>query len=112
VVDSERRSQLGQSTVSRLVGEAERRERTARHTRDRSWDARRTRFTYDLPPELHAELKAVAEGIVEGTNLRRLRISDVVREFLIYGLEAYRRGDLRLEVELLEVVGTVKLREL
>jgi len=61
---------------------------------------------------LHTELKAVAQEIVEGTNLRRLRISDVVREFLLYALEAYRQGDLRLEVELLEVVGTVRLRDL
>lgn len=111
MVDSERRSQLGQSTVSRLVGEADERERAARHTRDRSWDAKRTRFTYDLPPELHEELKAVVEGIIGRTTLRRLRISDVVREFLIYALDAYKRGDLGLEVELLEVVGTVKLRE-
>lgn len=110
MVDSNRRSQLRQSTVSRLVGDAEHRERVAAHTRDRSWDAKRTRFTYDLPPELHEELKAVAEEIVEGTTLRRLRISDIVREFLVYSLDAYRRGDLRLEVELLEVVGTVKLR--
>ena len=97
--------------MSRLVGEARERERAARHTRDRSWDAKRTRFTYDLPPELHEELKTVVDGIVGRTTLRRLRISDVVREFLIYALEAYRQGDLRLEVELLEVVGTVKLRE-
>jgi len=97
--------------VARLVGEAEQRERAATHTRDRSWDAKRTRFTYDLPPELHAELKAVADGIVDRTTLRRLRVSDIVREFLIYALQAYKRGELRLEVELVEVVGTVKLRE-
>jgi hypothetical protein len=96
--------------VARLVGDAEHRERAASYTRDRSWDAKRMPFTYGLPPELHAELKVVAEEIVEGTMLRRLQISDIVREFLIYALEVYKSGDLRLEVELLEVVGTVKLR--
>ena len=108
--DSERRSQLGQPTVARLVEDAQRRQRAAGHTRDRSWDAKRTRFTYDLPPELHEELKAVAQEVVARTTLGRLRVSDVVREFLLYALDAYRRGDLMLAVEPQETVGTVRGR--
>jgi len=74
--------------VGRLVEDAEKRQRATRHKRDRSWDEKRSKATYDLPSKLKEEIRTVAEG--EG-----VPAYEIVRLFLEYGLNEYREGGLR-----------------
>ncbi len=63
-------------------------------TRDRSWDARRSRATYDLPAELIESVRAIARELADAHPEAKVRVSDVARMLLEHGVEAYERGDL------------------
>lgn len=66
--------------------------------RDRSWDAKRSKATYDLPPELIARIKQIA-GEIGARYGAKVRVSDVARLLLNAGLERYEMGGLEIEVQ-------------
>ncbi len=92
---SERRSELGGSTVSRLVGDAQQERREARHTRDRSWDRekRMRRYAYDLPDEVGERVKEIAEELSDRLGAR-VPVYDVARLLLEAGIRQYEAGEL------------------
>jgi len=87
VPKSKRRSGLTGSVVRDLVKDAEERQRAAEHTRDRSWDTKRIKATYDLPAELKEEIRTIAEN-------EDLLAYEIARAFLECGLARYREGGL------------------
>jgi len=66
--------------------------------RDRSWDAKRSRATYDLPPELIERVRIIAGELAKAHPEDKLRVSDVARMLLEHGAEAYERGELELDL--------------
>lgn len=69
--------------------------RPSRAKRNREWERRKRQAAgfvgyRGIPPELNAEIKEVAQDL-------QVTMGDVARAFLECGLEAYRRGDLKLE---------------
>ena len=62
-------------------------------TRDRSWDAKRSKATYDLPPELIQKIKDIAGEL--GEEGAMVKISDVARLLLETGIEQYEAGELK-----------------
>lgn len=66
--------------------------------RDRSWDAKRSRTTYDLPPELIERVRTIAGELAEAYPEAKVRVSDVARWLLEHGVEAYDRGELELDL--------------
>lgn len=66
--------------------------------RDRSWDAKRARATYDLPPDLIEKVRAIAGELAEARPEAKVRVSDVARLLLERGVEAYERGELELDL--------------
>lgn len=66
----------------------------ARQRRDRSWDAARSKATYDLPPSLIDDIKEVAAEIE--AKYGKVKLSDVARLLLEAGLFQYRAGNLQI----------------
>ncbi len=62
-------------------------------TRDRSWDAKRSKTTYDLPPELIQKIKDIAGEL--GEERAMVKVSDVARLLLETGIEQYEAGELK-----------------
>ena len=60
--------------------------------RDRSWDKRRSKMTYDLPPALIARISEIATELGQGGG--KVKVSDVARLLLEAGLEQYEAGKL------------------
>lgn len=73
--------------------------RPEKPTRSREWDKKRTKATFDLPPELVDELKQVAADLAEEYPGASVRVSDVAKKLLEAGLAEYRAGRLRFEVK-------------
>ena len=64
--------------------------------RHRSWDAKRNKATYDLPPEVIQRIRDIVEEFKqEGVNVR---VSDVARLLIEAGLEQYDAGTLRVKL--------------
>lgn len=67
--------------------------------RDRSWDRRRSKATYDLPPELISRIREIAKALAaEFGPGATVRVSDVARLLLEAGLERYESGELEIEL--------------
>jgi hypothetical protein len=73
--------------VRSLVEDSEKQQRAKTHKRDRSWDAQRTKATYDIPTQLKDDIKDVAEA--EG-----VPAYEIARLFLEFGLSQYKEGGL------------------
>lgn len=67
--------------------------------RDRAWDAKRSKATYDLPPALIARIKAIADELAAEHQGAKVRVSDVARLLLEAGLDAYEAGELQTELQ-------------
>ena len=63
--------------------------------RDRTWDAQRSKATYDLPPALIQRIQALAVEL--GTDAAKVKVSDVARLLLEAGLAQYERGQLAVQ---------------
>ena len=63
--------------------------------RDRTWDAQRSKATYDLPPALIARIQALATEL--GTTTAKVKVSDIARLLLEAGLAQYERGQLSVQ---------------
>ena len=63
--------------------------------RDRSWDAQRSKATYDLPPVLIERIQAIAVEL--GTETAKVKVSDIARLLLEAGLAQYERGQLPVQ---------------
>jgi hypothetical protein len=61
--------------------------------RDRSWDAGRSKATYDLPAALIERIKQIAEELGQGEAL--VKVSDVARLLIEAGLAEYEAGRLK-----------------
>ncbi len=70
--------------------------------RDRSWDAQRSKATYDLPPELIERVKEIA-GEISAQVGADVPVYDVARLLLEAGIERYEAGALRFETQPKEV---------
>lgn len=66
-----------------------------RRGRDRSWDAQRSKATYDLPSELIDRIREVAEEL--GGGEAKVKVSDVARLLLEAGLAQYESGELKIK---------------
>lgn len=66
--------------------------------RDRSWDARRKKMTYDLPEGLISRIREIAETLAAKHPGARIRHSDIARLLLEAGLERYEAGELQIEL--------------
>jgi hypothetical protein len=64
--------------------------------RDRSWDARRSKATYDLPTGLIERIKEITDDLAQQHGAK-IKVSDVARLLLEAGLERYEAGDIRVE---------------
>ena len=62
------------------------------HKRDRSWDANRSKATYDLPADLIERIRQIAAELGEAG--AAVRVSDVARLLLEAGLVQYESGQL------------------
>ncbi len=71
-----------------------RRSHRPRRGRDRSWDARRSKATYDLPAELIERIREIADELAAEHQGARVRVNDVARLLLEAGLERYEAGEL------------------
>lgn len=67
--------------------------------RDRTWDAQRSKATYDLPPGLIDRIRVLANELTEAYPDARVRISDVVRLLLETGLAEYEAGHISVELK-------------
>lgn len=67
--------------------------------RDRSWDAQRSKATYDLPPELIERIRMVADDMAAAYPDARVRISDVARLLLETGLAEYDAGNISVSLK-------------
>lgn len=67
----------------------------AQTKRDRTWDAQRSKATYDLPPALIQRIQALATEL--GTDTAKVKVSDVARLLLEAGLAQYERGLLPVQ---------------
>lgn len=67
--------------------------------RDRSWDARRSKATYDLPPELIERIRMLADELTAAYPDARVRISDVARLLLEAGLAEYDAGNISVKLK-------------
>jgi hypothetical protein len=71
--------------------------RPSKAKRDRNWEKQKRETVgvasyRGIPTELNSEIKEIAQRL-------RVRIGDVARAFLEYGLEAYSQDELKLEPE-------------
>jgi hypothetical protein len=62
--------------------------------RDRSWDARRCRATYDLPPQLIETIHTITQQLTEAHPEVNVRVSDVARLLLELGVQAYEQEEV------------------
>jgi len=60
--------------------------------RDRSWDAKRSKATYDLPPSLIQRIRDIADEL--GESGASVKVSDVARLLLEAGVTQYESGEL------------------
>jgi hypothetical protein len=88
VFDTDRREPLAE------VPEFLRRRPTPPPKRDRSWDAKRSRATYDLPAALIERVRTITGELAEAHPEAKVRVSDVARMLLAHGVEAYESGEL------------------
>lgn len=65
--------------------------------RDRSWDANRTKATYDLPEGLLDRIKEIVEELSDKQRGAKIRVSDVARMLLEAGIKAYDEGNIDIE---------------
>jgi len=63
--------------------------------RDRSWDAKRRRATYDLPPQLIERVRTITQQLAEAHPKANVRVSDIARLLLELGVQAYEQGEVR-----------------
>lgn len=68
-----------------------------RRKRDRSWDAQRSKATYDLPAELIERVREIAAEL--GQAGARVKVSDIARLLLEAGLEQYETGQLEVDLK-------------
>ena len=95
--ESNRRSGLvGAPAVQELVSDAQAEQDRQAHPRDRSWDAQRTKVTYDLPPELIQRVKEIAAEIGAEYSGAKIRHGDVARLLMEAGLRRYEAGELKI----------------
>ena len=83
--------------VLKREDEPSRRFSGSRQNRDRSWDARRSRATYDLPAALIERIRDIAAEL--GESGATARVSDVARLLLESGLEQYESGALEVKLK-------------
>lgn len=62
--------------------------------RDRSWDAKRSKATYDLPADIIDRVRGISEELAAEYPGATVRVSDVARLLLEAGLERYEAGEL------------------
>lgn len=67
--------------------------------RNREWDKKRSKATFDLPPELLEEINRIADDLTREYPNAKVRTSDVARKLLEVGLEAYQRGEVNITLE-------------
>jgi hypothetical protein len=67
--------------------------------RDRSWDAQRSKATYDLPPEIIERIKQIAEELGREHARATVRVSDVAAALLAAGLDRYDAGTLEFDLQ-------------
>lgn len=70
----------------------------SKKTRDRSWDAQRSKATYDLPTGLIERIREISEEMASQHNAK-VKVSDVARLFLEAGLARYDAGELTVELK-------------
>lgn len=70
-------------------------EREPEKKRDRSWDAARSKATFDLPPALIERIRKIAEELGQGE--ASVKVSDVARLLIEAGLAEYDAGRLRIK---------------
>ena len=71
-------------------------EKSSEPKRDRTWDAQRSKATYDLPPELITRIREIAGEIGQGG--AKVKINDVARLLLEAGIERYEAGALDIKM--------------
>ena len=71
----------------------------AKPKRDRSWDAQRSKATYDLPQDLIERIREIAEELTADYAGAKVRVSDVARLLMEAGLERYEAGELKIELQ-------------
>ncbi len=66
--------------------------------RDRSWDAQRSKATYDLPAPLIERIRDIAKELAGGAPGAKVKTSDVARLLIEAGLEQYEAGKLKTDL--------------
>ena len=88
----ERESPLEQPELDNYVRDALRRPVEAKRKRPRyPSEATRHKATFDIPRELHDEIRAIAKEL-------EVPVRDVARLFLWRGVEGFRSGELEIDV--------------
>lgn len=65
--------------------------------RDRTWDAQRSKATYDLPSELIIRIREIAKELgQDGVNVK---VNDVARLLIEAGLDQYDAGELDVQLK-------------
>ncbi len=65
--------------------------------RDRSWDASRTKATYDLPETLISRIKDIVDELSDKQRGAKIRVSDVARMLMEAGIQSYEEGQIDIE---------------
>lgn len=65
--------------------------------RDRTWDANRTKATYDLPNTLLERVKEIVEELSVQQRGAKIRVSDVARMLMEAGIKSYEEGKIDVE---------------
>lgn len=73
------------------------RQRARTRTRDRSWDAQRSKATYDLPESLIERIREIAEEL--GQDGAKVKVNDVARLLLEAGLRQYESDELAIDLK-------------
>ena len=73
------------------------RQRPRPKKRDRSWDAQRSKATYDLPADLIERIREIAEEM--GQQGAKVRVNDIARLLLEAGLRQYESGELDIDLK-------------
>jgi hypothetical protein len=68
-------------------------------TRNRSWDRKRTKATFDLPQDLIDRLGSIAEDLAKEYPGAKVRVSDVACLLLKAGLKEYDAGHVEVELQ-------------
>jgi hypothetical protein len=72
---------------------------TPKKGRNRDWDAKRTKATYDLPAGLLERIREIAGEIGQANGAERANMNDVARLLLEAGIEQYEAGVLDQKVQ-------------